>query len=109
MGGYAGRREAGNRKRAKLRVLSFSLCPSMTASPTATSPATATCLAPKVGSPTLDTGLKYGVWVCGDVWTTSPVLRYIPGPSQFPPSLSPVPPGPKVLGDEALSLRCEHW
>lgn len=65
MGGYTGRREAGDRKRAKLRVLSFSLCPSMTASPTVTSLATATCLAPKVGSPTLDTGLKS--MACGSV------------------------------------------
>ncbi|XP_032266058.1 cysteine-rich protein 3 isoform X2 [Phoca vitulina] len=48
MGAYVGRREAGDGKRVKLRWLSFSLCPSMTASPTATSPATATCLAPKV-------------------------------------------------------------
>ncbi|XP_053524261.1 cysteine-rich protein 3 isoform X2 [Artibeus jamaicensis] len=48
MGCYVGRREAGDRKRATLRGLSFSLCPSMMASPTATSPATATCLAPEV-------------------------------------------------------------
>lgn len=67
MGGCVGRREAGDGKRAKLRWLSFSLCPSMTASPTATSPATATCLAPKVGSHTPDSGPKVwhvGLWGC---------------------------------------------
>lgn len=109
MGGYVGRREAGDRRRATLRGLCFSLCPSMTASPTATSPATATCLAPKVGSSPQDTGLKYGMWVCGYVWTTSPVVRHIPDPSQFPLSLSPVSSVPRALGDGALSLRCEHW
>lgn len=63
MGAYVARREAGDGKSAKLRWLSFSLCLSMTASPTATSPATATCLAPKVGSPTPDSGPK--VWHVG--------------------------------------------
>lgn len=110
MGGYAGRREAGDRQRAKLRVLSsFSLCPSMTASPTATSPATATCLAPKVGSPTLDTGPKVwhvGLWGCVDNF---PVFRYIPGPSRFLPALGPVPRSPKALDDGVLFLRCEYW
>lgn len=93
--GYVERREAGDGgKKAKLRGLYFSLCPSMTASPTATSPATATCLAPKVGSPTPDLGLKYGMWICGDVWTTSHVVRH-PGPLPIPPSPQPSVPHPQ--------------
>lgn len=109
MGCYVGRREAGDRKRAALRGLSFSLCPSMMASPTATSPATATCLAPKVGSSTLDAGPKVwhvGLWLCVDNF---PCSWTYPDPSQFPLALSPIPSVPKALGDGALSLRCEHW
>ncbi|XP_057349832.1 cysteine-rich protein 3 isoform X5 [Manis pentadactyla] len=82
----------------------LSLCPSMMAFPIATSPAMATCLAPKVGSPTPD------MWVWGNLLTTSQVVKHASGPSQFPPALSPAPPAtPKAHGDKALSLRCEHW
>ncbi|XP_073080520.1 cysteine-rich protein 3 isoform X1 [Manis javanica] len=46
----------------------------------------------------------------GDLWTTSWVVKHVPGPSQFPPALSPAPPATsKAHGDKALSLRCEHW
>ncbi|XP_036909328.1 cysteine-rich protein 3 isoform X5 [Sturnira hondurensis] len=89
MGCYVGRREARDRKRATLRGLSFSLCPSMMASPTATSPATATCLAPKVGSSALDAGPKVwhvGLWLCVDNFPCS--WTY---PRSFPLALTQYP------------------
>lgn len=90
--------EAGNGKRTRLRQLSFSLCLSMTESPTATSPATATCLAPKVGSPIPDTGPNYGMYmVCGDVWTTSPVVKHTLPPTPVPSSPEPCTTGPRPL------------
>lgn len=87
-------------KKAKLRGLCFSLYPSMTASPTATSPATATCLAPKVGSPTPDTGPKVwhvGLWGCVDNFPCSQTCQTPPNSPQ-PSAQYPPPPRPLVIG-----------
>lgn len=98
MGGYVGRREDRDGKRAKLKGLSFSLCPSMTASPTATFPATATCLAPKVGSPTPDTGPKvWHVGLCGQLPLYSDIPQ-VPPTSLQPSAQHPPVPRPLVMG-----------
>nr|XP_036860109.1 cysteine-rich protein 3 isoform X3 [Manis javanica] len=67
---------------------SLSLCPSMMAFPIATSPAMATCLAPKVGSPTPD----MWVWgICGQLpgWSN---MSQAPPNSLQPSAQHPQPP-----------------
>lgn len=66
----------------------------MTAYPTATSPAMDTCLAPKVGSLTPDTGPKVSgpMGMCGQL----PLWSDIPGPSSVSLNPTPMPPKPLV-------------
>lgn len=70
----------------------------MTAPPTATFPAMATCLAPKVGSPTPDTEPEvWHVGLCGQFPLWSNTLQAPPSSLQ-PSAQQPPTPRPLVMG-----------